>query len=331
MNKPRSIQFLQTKRGKKYLYFFLKILISVLVLSILIHKISLTDILVALESARKGFILFALLLLPANVFFQFKKWQLLLKIEKPQASQGEVIFSLLAGITLGFVTPGRLGEFGRAIFVRHAHWPRLLGFIAIEKLFALLMIYFFGFLGLIYFLKTKMEYFHLVLLTSLFLVIFAIILFLLLNPKILDNLLGRMHFYSGRSEKIKQFTSAFQAFSSFKAHRLLGFCLAQTLIYILQFSLLVNAFSSIAITKAFLAVGATMMVKSMLPIAIGDLGVRESAAVFFFNMLHVPGAAAFDASLLLFFINLLIPSIIGLILILKNRYISNTGNSNSEA
>ena len=74
-----------------------------------------------------------------------------------------------------------------------------------------------------------------------------------------------------------------------------------------------------------------MMVKSMLPIAIGDLGVRESAAVYFFNILHVPGVAAFNASLLLLFINLLIPSIIGLILILKNRYISNTGNSNYEA
>ena len=107
--------------------------------------------------------------------------------------------------------------------------------------------------------------------------------------------------------------------------------MAQTLTYILQFSLLVNAFSSIAITKAFLAVGTTMMVKSMLPIAIGDLGVRESAAVYFFNMLHVPGAAAFNASLLLFFINLLTPSILGLILILKNRYITNTANSNSEA
>lgn len=326
MNRLHLIQFLQTKKGKKYLFFFLKILISILVLSILIHKIRLAEIFIAIEKARKGYILIAIMLLPVNLFFQFKKWQLLLKIEKPNALAGEIFFSLLAGITLGFVTPGRLGEFGRAIFVRDAHWPRLLGFITIEKLFALLLIYCFGFLGFISFFKTSMQSFALILFSIVFLTIFAVILFLFLNPKILEKILHRIHFFSERSEKLKQFTSAFQALSAVQARRLFAFCLAQTLTYILQFSLLVNAFSSIIVTKAFLAVGATMMVKSMLPIAIGDLGIRESAAVYFFHKLNVPGAAAFNASLLLFLINILIPSIIGLALILKNRYITNTAN-----
>ena len=77
---------------------------------------------------------------------------------------------------------------------------------------------------------------------------------------------------------------------------------------------------------AFLAISATMLVKSLLPISIGDLGIRESAAIFFLGKIGVHESTAFNASILLFLINLLIPSLVGLVLVLKYRLIFQKNN-----
>lgn len=71
-----------------------------------------------------------------------------------------------------------------------------------------------------------------------------------------------------------------------------------------------------------------MLVKSMLPISIGDLGIRESAAVFFLGKIGLAESTAFNASILLFLINLVIPSMIGLVLVLKYRLIFVKNSSN---
>jgi hypothetical protein len=55
-----------------------------------------------------------------------------------------------------------------------------------------------------------------------------------------------------------------------------------------------------------------MFVKSLLPISIGDLGIREAGSIYFFSIYGISQAAALNASLLLFSINIFIPSILGI-------------------
>lgn len=66
---------------------------------------------------RKNFHLFllALLLMPINWLLETVKWKLLIKSKEPIT---HLLKSVIAGVTLGFVTPGRAGEFvGRVLFV----------------------------------------------------------------------------------------------------------------------------------------------------------------------------------------------------------------------
>ena len=59
--------------------------------------------------------LIALLLMPINWLLETVKWQLLIKSNEPFI---HLLKSVIAGVTLGFVTPGRAGEFvGRVMFV----------------------------------------------------------------------------------------------------------------------------------------------------------------------------------------------------------------------
>jgi hypothetical protein len=88
-----------------------------------------------------------------------------------------------------------------------------------------------------------------------------------------------------------------------------------------QFVLLVRSFAPGA-PWGLLAAGVALalFVKSALPPALlGDLGVREGAAMFFLGGLGVSTAAAFNASLGVFAVNLVLPALAGLPLLLRLR------------
>ena len=78
---------------------------------------------------------------------------------------------------------------------------------------------------------------------------------------------------------------------------------------------MVEAFSNYTILPTLSGIAATMFSKIIIPISFGDLGIREGAAIFFLGRVNVLKIHAFNASLLLFVINILIPSVVGIFLI----------------
>jgi hypothetical protein len=92
-------------------------------------------------------------------------------------------------------------------------------------------------------------------------------------------------------------------------------------IIILQYHCFVNAFSEASLAASALSVPIVLFVKSViLPISIGDLGIRESASVFFYGQMGIPAAAALNASLCIFAVNIVFPSLMGIIvLFLSNK------------
>jgi len=58
--------------------------------------------------------------------------------------------------------------------------------------------------------------------------------------------------------------------------------------------------------------------KTLIPaITLGEIGIREGAAIYFFGLFGCSEAVAFNSSMLLFIFNLLLPSLIGLYLLLR--------------
>jgi len=63
-----------------------------------------------------------------------------------------------------------------------------------------------------------------------------------------------------------------------------------------------------------------MFAKTFFPaVSLGELGVREGVSVFFLGQMGVSAAPAFNAALFIFFINILMPSLIGLIFLFKKN------------
>jgi hypothetical protein len=83
----------------------------------------------------------------------------------------------------------------------------------------------------------------------------------------------------------------------------------------LQMYFLISSFvSTITWSAAAAGTTATLFTQSVLPISLGDLGIREMASIYFFSFYQIPAAAVFSSSLLLFFINVILPGIAGILL-----------------
>ena len=63
-----------------------------------------------------------------------------------------------------------------------------------------------------------------------------------------------------------------------------------------------------------------MFAKSVIPqLSLGDLGIREGFTIYFYNKSGIAASTSFDASFFLFLINLVFPSLVGLILRYKKN------------
>ena len=88
-----------------------------------------------------------------------------------------------------------------------------------------------------------------------------------------------------------------------------------------QFVLLARAVAPTAPwLELCIGVALIFFAKSAIPqVTLGDLGVREGAAVYFLGNVGMGQAAALDASLALFGLNLLLPALVGVPLLLQLR------------
>ncbi|MBN1560921.1 flippase-like domain-containing protein [candidate division KSB1 bacterium] len=312
---------------QKRLLFGLKILVTILAISLLVRKISCQQLLTAFTQAETKFIAAAAALLAVNIFFQYRKWQLIVHRDYPSVKNRQILYSLFIGLALGLVTPGRLGDFARTFFIKDVQHAGMLALLLIDKLITLAVLYFIGILGLSHFISMGM---HPYIWTSVFILTLALLLFLVLlsRPAWVRRILARYHRLFSRHPAIDRFIDGIESAKPALILQLLAWTILQTVTYCSQFVLLVRAFNDISLINGYLATFAVMFTKSLLPISLGDLGVRESAAIFFLAQLHVPEAAAFNASFLLFTVNILMPSILGLGLFLFKR--QNSAKSNGK-
>ncbi|MBD3374216.1 hypothetical protein GF406_04205 [candidate division KSB1 bacterium] len=315
MNKIATI-FHPLRINKSTLLLF-KFIIAAAVLLVLLHKISLSAITEAFGTASGLPIMASLGLLSVNLVLQFSKWSLL--AQKIYSFPPKIILeSLLAGFTLGLITPGRLGEYGRSFFLDTERWQRWVGLIMIDKFFSLLILSLFGYLAVLYFFYHQ---FSPVLIGLFFLFIAAIFSFILIIVWVPDMgvRLAKKVRIINRWPRIKELLTGIESLDRSNLQRLLLLSTLHVTTYLTQMALLIKAFVPLAFLKGWVASAAIMFTKSFLPIALGDLGIRESASVYFFSKFNIDPAMAFNASLLLFCINILLPSLFGLLVILKKH------------
>ena len=309
---------------RRTLFFIFKILIAVLVVSLLVQKIQIENLLAALSQSQRIFILLALLILPINLLLQFLKWRLVVRREKTNVPAATLWSSMFVGLSLGLVTPGRVGDFARTAFVKNVNKSGVLGLLLVDKTITLFVIYVLGLTSLTRFVNILTQQAILSLVIGLGIIFLGLLI--VLQRRGFDfhtwkrGIIKKWSFLERVVSGIEKASLDFMA-------QLLVITVVHVFIYCFQLFLLTRAFQPITLIDALSASFAIMFTKSLLPVSFGDLGVREGAAVYFFGRFDISAPAAFNAALLLFLINVLIPGIIGLIILLLKRQMNGRENA----
>lgn len=308
-------QFFRSERNKSIVRLLLKGFFALFLLVALFQFVSFSEVTRALLAARLEYIIGAVLLMFVNISFQIVKWRYFVRLVDPTATNMEITASLLFGITLGTITPGQIGEFGgRALHHSSISAGTLVGLTLVDKVQMMCIMGISGVASLVILFQCE----PIVVTISISLATLAF-LFVFFKLSTLQHIASRFRIASFERPSMQDLLSAM---SIFRLRDVITSLVLSTGFYgviFLQMFLLLNAFSSVDVTDAFLGFAAMMFLKSMVPISLGDLGIREASSVYFYALRGIANATALNASLLLFAINILLPSLIGLIFIPRSK------------
>lgn len=311
-------------KNKTIILISAKILIAAGFLLYLISSINFNELVNAAKQANVMLIILASVLVIPNVYLQFFKWKITANVVLAENSSTKIWLSLFYGMSAGVFTPARVGEyFGRAIVFRDKSLISVTLATILDKVFLLLIITFFGSLSSILFIHYyyNIEYY---LTVGLFIVIFALFYFIFLmifNDKFWNNLLFEKLKSSQKLQWLFNKIEVFRKLDKKFATKMLVVSFLFYSCFLVQYAILVMAFSNHTNLLFYVwAANLVMFAKTIIPpVSLGELGIREGASIFFITALGESASVGFNASILLFFINVLIPSLIGLILLLKKN------------
>lgn len=307
---------------RKRLFSALKVLFTGFLLVVIFSKIPFSDVANGYSDLDWTGVLWTFVLAIPNLGIQILRWRYLVRIVNPSVSNGTISASLFSGFSIGFVTPGRIGELSRGLFIENTSRAQLTGLVIIEKLISLWTLTVLGVAGFLY-LRYHDRIFS-VLLNDVFIVLAGILLvglvIMILDPNLLRRWVRRSTVLVNKlpfKEKLLALVDASELFKKAHLPVIFFFSMIFQLIILGQIYMLLNAFDTASGLECFAAGSAAMLVKSMLPFTVMDLGVREGALIFFMGNIGIPAASALNASLMLFVVNVLCPSLIGYVLIAR--------------
>jgi glycosyltransferase 2 family protein len=297
-----------------WLVYVLKIVIAVGLIALLVRTIRIAALEEAVAGANILLIGSAFFLMPLNVLLQVYRWRTAIRAEMPDVSFMQAFSSFLGGTSMGIITPGRVGEVGRVFLLRPKSRVRLAGLHVLDKLFFMAVLACFGPL-LVYLIPGFNAHLHAYLRTPLLVASSILPLFFLAisySPALLKNLMVLIRRNKRFKGAAKDLLHALDRVQARDTRTMAVLTVLQFGVILTQFYLLTLAFQMVSWATAAHTYVATLFVKSLLPISLGDLGVSEWAAVSFYQRFDIADTTAFSASLLIFTINILIPAIGGI-------------------
>lgn len=289
----------------------IRIILVLALFTFLIYRIKPFEILIAFKSIKPHYLLMALFLMIPNIFLQFLKWKIILGETDVKASNGIVIKSLFGGFFLGAFSPGRMGEIARGVFIPGQSRLKMASLTAFDKGLNQVTVFLTGLLALSLHFQGFLKIIPLIL--------FFIAVIILKNIILLRPFLEKIFKKFISAEKTGNLLSIF---SMLKSGRLFLLSIISVLFYItysFQYYFLLRSFSTISITQALKNLPLIYLINLLMPLGIGDFGIKETAAVFLLGAEGISGGSAFSATIVNNFMTFVIPSFIGGMLILFSR------------
>jgi len=256
----------------------------------------------------------ACLLLLLNWAIEVKKWTVITApIEKISFSTAWA--SVWAGVCIGNLTPGRLGEFaGRILFFSPGVRAKVATSHFVSGITQLIVTIVLGCAGLIFYSKGLSKGTYFITLTLELILLFFLCLILFRINNVITWLLNLT--------RLKKFNFEGLSYPKSMLLKLTGLSLIRYLVFSLQFLLILKACGVYGdFQKMAAAISIMYLVLSTVPmISVIEVAIRAYVAVILFGYFNKNDWQLSAASTLLWFINIALPSLIGYIFILRNNF-----------
>ncbi|MEO0558763.1 MAG: lysylphosphatidylglycerol synthase transmembrane domain-containing protein [Bacteroidota bacterium] len=299
--------------------FALKALLALVTLALLVRVANPSEVWATLMRANLGWAALALLLAPVNIGLEAYRWARLVRHLVPSVRYRDALRAVVGGYPMGLLTPGRVGDYvGRAVYLREVP-PGISAALTFgERMATLAACLIFGLVALVPYLTFHAPPSPLwpAVVGVGMLGTVALVMALLFPSGARTALSVLLPF-----QRVRKALTAFDKIPPEEAQTLLLLSVLRYGVFTTQFVFLIHAFAPEATwIGSFTAVALVFFAKSAVPqVTLGDLGIRESAAVFFLGAYGVGAAAALDASLAIFAINLLLPALAGVPMVMRLR------------
>lgn len=299
----------------------LKIAVGLGLLIALVLYLDVNALLRSIAQANVFYLIIGSSLVFVNIGLQFIRWRYLVRLVRASMSNKDIIFSLFIGYSTGFFTPGQVGEHGgRMISLPPMQAIQVLAISLIDKIYILAITVIAGLIGAWFYCVIYLPRYWSLWMTMVVIAVVLSFLMVVLYPDMLKKILRVVLHKVRKYRAVSAFLFVKDVFHRRQARVLLVLTIIFYFVVILQYHFFVRAFEPVSLDVSALCTSNIMFIKAViLPISLGDLGIRESTAIFFFSRAGISAASAFNASLCVFFVNIFIPSVTGSVLILRSR------------
>ncbi|HMR19822.1 MAG TPA: lysylphosphatidylglycerol synthase domain-containing protein, partial [Sphingobacterium sp.] len=265
-----------------------------------------------------------IVLMVANWMLEVKKWQFLMKDIEPMGLW-KAIQSVFCGLTWAIFTPNRIGEYGgRVLLLKPEHRGKGTVLMGIGLFAQLVLTSFFGALSMAWFVTTFIEapasvIFGIWILSVMYACTFVLLYF---NVRWVDYLVAKIKFL----RKIKPFFAVLETVDKRQLFRVLLFAFARFVIFTSQYVLLMLVIlPGLPTLSMVLMIFILFFVQAVVPsLDIFDFSVRSFVASNLYAYITTQEIAVMAIVSCVWFVNLILPAIIGAFFVLNVNYLSDS-------
>lgn len=279
--------------------------IGIVALIVILTRIDLVQLLRIFTMVKVFPLALINLLLIPGLFLKAMRWRYLLKLQGIAYGLKDAFISYLAGIYIGMVTPGRVGEVVKAVYLKEEQavpYAQGLAGVLADRLFDLYVLAVAAMMGITFWIPVRVSW-----PPVLFLGVFLALPFLMLHKTALEG--GARFLYrfalAGADEKLfggqsKSFFYALRALICPQLVNALLYSLVIYALYFLQCHLLAGLLGLRFTYPEVVALVSITSLISFIPVTVLGIGTREIGMVYLFSRLGVGPEQAVAYSFLFF-------------------------------
>jgi hypothetical protein len=307
-------------RYKKIFILFIKVVIGLLSFWVIYAKLS-GNVYLKGELSKWGYqsdiylsLLVVLILMPLNWGIESYKWKLVTK-QLESISYQTALKSIFSGICIGNIAPGRSMEFlARIYFFKSENKPSATILHFINGMFQMIITLSVGFIAASSKLgdvRASSYFFYIILAGAIILI--ACFCWIILHPTRIQKKLGFIKWFKNKE------AIGLKPFSKTLLLKVLSLSIIRYMVFTLQFYLIYQVLSPQS-EGVFASIAMYFMLTSIIPmISVIEPSIRAAIALFVFSGTANNEVSVILSSTVVWIINVVIPSIIGYMIILKEK------------